>query len=179
MTRWQVESASRVREVTVGRDGAVHRLRLDGKTFVVDLAHVGVRRLSLLLRQEGDEHAGPGRVIDAALVPGREPGSFDVQVNGRRMALTLTRDGAAGSSSGAGDRGRDARHNRLLAPMPGKISRVLVSAGETVAARQGLVVVEAMKMENELRASRPGRVAEVRVVAGQLVDAGALLLTLE
>ncbi len=63
--------------------------------------------------------------------------------------------------------------------MPGKIVRVLVQAGDTVAARQGLVVVEAMKMENELRASRPGRVREVSVSEGQSVDAGATLVVVE
>jgi biotin carboxyl carrier protein len=59
--------------------------------------------------------------------------------------------------------------------MPGKIVRVLVRAGEAVRARQPLVVVEAMKMENELRAVRDGIVADVPVAAGQSVDAGTLL----
>jgi len=62
--------------------------------------------------------------------------------------------------------------------MPGKVVRVLVGAGETVAARQGLVVVEAMKMENELRAPRAGTVRDVRAVEGASVEAGALLLTI-
>ena len=59
--------------------------------------------------------------------------------------------------------------------MPGRVVRVLVAAGADVAAGQGLVVVEAMKMENELRAPRAGRVAEVAVREGEAVDAGALL----
>ena len=64
---------------------------------------------------------------------------------------------------------------RLVSPMPGRVVRVLAAAGADVAAGQGLVVVEAMKMENELRAPRAGRVAEVAVREGQAVDAGALL----
>jgi biotin carboxyl carrier protein len=63
--------------------------------------------------------------------------------------------------------------------MPGKIVRVLVKAGDDVTARQGLVVVEAMKMENELRAARNGRVRELSVAEGQSVDAGAVLLVVE
>jgi biotin carboxyl carrier protein len=63
--------------------------------------------------------------------------------------------------------------------MPGRVVRVLVAAGDEVIARQGLVVVEAMKMENELTASRAGRVAEVAVVEGQSVEAGRLLVRLE
>ncbi len=60
--------------------------------------------------------------------------------------------------------------------MPGKIVRVLVRPGDAVVAKQGLVVVEAMKMENELRAARAGRVREVAVTEGQSVEAGALLV---
>ena len=63
--------------------------------------------------------------------------------------------------------------------MPGKIVRVLVKAGDDVTAKQGLVVVEAMKMENELRAARDGRVRELSVAEGQSVDAGTVLLVVE
>jgi biotin carboxyl carrier protein len=63
--------------------------------------------------------------------------------------------------------------------MPGKVVRVLVGAGDLVAAGAGLVVVEAMKMENELRAPRPGRVLETAVREGQAVETGALLVVLE
>jgi biotin carboxyl carrier protein len=68
---------------------------------------------------------------------------------------------------------------RVTSPMPGKIVKVLVKAGDEVKARQGLVVVEAMKMENELRAARDGRVREVTAVEGRSVDAGAVLLVIE
>jgi biotin carboxyl carrier protein len=68
---------------------------------------------------------------------------------------------------------------RLQAPMPGKIVRVLAPVGEQVSAGQGLVVMEAMKMENELRAARAGRVREVKVAEGQTVETGALLVVLE
>ena len=63
--------------------------------------------------------------------------------------------------------------------MPGRIVRVLVKPGDKVAARQGLVVVEAMKMENELRASRDAVVSEVRVAEGTLVEAKTILVTLD
>ena len=63
--------------------------------------------------------------------------------------------------------------------MPGKVIRVLVQKGETVEAGQGLVVVEAMKMQNELKASRPGRILEVRAQAGYTVAAGDTLVVVE
>jgi biotin carboxyl carrier protein len=63
--------------------------------------------------------------------------------------------------------------------MPGRVLRVLVRPGDEVAARQGLVVVEAMKMENELGAPRAGRVREVVVDEGVSVEAGRLLVVIE
>jgi biotin carboxyl carrier protein len=60
--------------------------------------------------------------------------------------------------------------------MPGRVVRVLVSVGDHVSARQGVVVVEAMKMENELRASRDGVVKEVLVEPGAAVETGAVLV---
>jgi biotin carboxyl carrier protein len=63
--------------------------------------------------------------------------------------------------------------------MPGRVLRVLVKVGDRVTPRQGLVVVEAMKMENELRAPAAGIVSEVRAVEGALVEANAVLVILD
>jgi biotin carboxyl carrier protein len=63
--------------------------------------------------------------------------------------------------------------------MPGRVARVLVAPGDQVEARQGLVVIEAMKMENELTALRAGRVREVTVTVGAAVEAGRLLVLIE
>jgi acetyl/propionyl-CoA carboxylase alpha subunit len=67
----------------------------------------------------------------------------------------------------------------IIAPMPGLIVRVNVSVGDRVEAGQGLVVMEAMKMENELRAIAPGTVLSVEVSPGTVVEKGALLVALE
>jgi biotin carboxyl carrier protein len=67
----------------------------------------------------------------------------------------------------------------ILAPMPGLIVRVNVKAGDKVEAGQGVVVMEAMKMENELRATAPGTVKSVEVSTGTAVEKGALLVVLE
>jgi biotin carboxyl carrier protein len=63
--------------------------------------------------------------------------------------------------------------------MPGKVVRVLVAAGDTVEAGQGLLVVEAMKMQNEMKASRAGRILSVTVKEGATVAAGEVLATIE
>jgi biotin carboxyl carrier protein len=67
----------------------------------------------------------------------------------------------------------------VRSPMPGKIVKVLVRPGDEVKAGQGVVVVEAMKMENELRAPRDGRVKEVSAREGHAVESGETLATLE
>lgn len=68
---------------------------------------------------------------------------------------------------------------RICSPMPGKVLRVLVSAGDAVTEGQGLVVVEAMKMENELKSPKSGQVKEVLAKPGESVEGGALLLMIE
>ncbi len=67
----------------------------------------------------------------------------------------------------------------IAAPMPGKVVRLLVAAGDAVAAGQGLIVVEAMKMQNEMKSPRAGRVADVKVKADATVTAGEVLLVIE
>jgi biotin carboxyl carrier protein len=67
----------------------------------------------------------------------------------------------------------------ISAPMPGKVVRVLVEAGQEVEAGTGLVVVEAMKMQNELKSPRAGAVVSINVAAGDTVEAGTLLAVIE
>jgi biotin carboxyl carrier protein len=63
--------------------------------------------------------------------------------------------------------------------MPGRVVRLLVARGDEVNARQPIVVVEAMKMENELRSPKAGRVKDVMVMAGESVEAGRVLAVIE
>jgi biotin carboxyl carrier protein len=101
---------------------------------------------------------------------------LSAEVAGWRVAVEVRdpRDSSRGSRASIGS----GRQN-VTAPMPGKVVRVLVNVGDQVAVGQGLVVVEAMKMQNEMKASRPGRVIEVRSSAGETVGAGDTLLILE
>jgi biotin carboxyl carrier protein len=79
------------------------------------------------------------------------------------------------SSRAAGAHGRAS----IAAAMPGKIVRVLVAVGDEVVAGQGILVVEAMKMQNELKAPRDGRVTAIEVRENDSVNAGAVLATIE
>jgi biotin carboxyl carrier protein len=98
------------------------------------------------------------------------------EVRGRRFNVEVhdPRDTSRGARASLGS----GRQN-VAAPMPGKVVRVLVNVGDSVDVGQGLVVVEAMKMQNEMKAARPGRVTEVRARAGETVGAGDTLVVLE
>jgi biotin carboxyl carrier protein len=110
------------------------------------------------------------------LTPGTAPGQMLGTFAGRTAVLTVNgRRSAGGVDEGAHGHGEA----RIVAPMPGRVVRVLVAPGDEVAARQGIVVVEAMKMENELRAPRPGRVKDVNVAPGAPVEAGRILAVIE
>jgi len=74
---------------------------------------------------------------------------------------------------------RDSGPSRILAPIPGKVVAVKVEPGDEVEPGQALVVLEAMKMENELAADQAGKVAAIHVAAGETVEGGELLVELE
>jgi biotin carboxyl carrier protein len=100
----------------------------------------------------------------------------EVWVNGRLLSMEVfdPRDLRPGQ-------GAAANHGRqeIAASMPGKVIRVLVAAGDTVEEGQGLVVVEAMKMQNEIKSPRSGRVAEIRARPDATVGAGEILVVVE
>ena len=175
---FEVAIGDRIRTVSVVRKGAVLHVTLDGHMHVVDARRVSDSALSLLV-QNGNGGL-PVQSIDASFAAQAVGGDLDVHIAGRtvpvqvRPATAMTRQGAS-SALGAGH-GGGAGPQRVVAPMPGKIVRLLVKAGDHVTAKQGLVVIEAMKMENELRAARDGRVRELSVTEGQSVDAGTVLL---
>ncbi len=165
----------RPRVVDLQRTGAAWRVTVDGTAFDVHAAEVDSRALSLLIGSATG--LGAGRSVPAVVVPGKGPGLLDVAAEGRTIAVRVqTDERSRRRGSGAADASGP---QQILAPMPGKVVRVLVAAGDEVQARQGLVVVEAMKMENELRAARAGRVVSVSAVEGQSVDAGAVLAVVE
>ena len=110
----------------------------------------------------------------------RGNGGYVVHVNGEPIPLSVTDPRKRARRGHAADAGQGVDGPvPIVAPMPGRIVKVLVRPGDTVAARQGVVVVEAMKMENELRAPRAGNVSDVRVREGMSVEANAVLVVVE
>jgi biotin carboxyl carrier protein len=170
--QFDLEIGGRIRRIQTERRGGRLQVAVDERVFEVDSRAVGPVAFSLLVQEGG----GPIRSVDATVV--RRPGSasFEVGLDGHTLPAALVPSfGSRGREAGGGGAGPQ----HLMAPMPGKVVRVLVAAGDLVQPRQGLVVIEAMKMENELRAARAGRVKAVGVAEGQSVEANALLVTVE
>lgn len=157
--------AERSIAVTLAADGTV--AALDGAPHAV----------SAPVRGPATAAAGGWTVVELAFevegrpvraVVARRPDRVLVAVHGRVFAFAVgddVRAGAAHAGSGI-----------VVAPMPGKVGRVLVSAGDAVAVGQPLVVLEAMKMETTLQAEIAGQVAAVHVADGAMVEGGATLV---
>jgi biotin carboxyl carrier protein len=170
---FEVEIDGRTRTIAVERLGPAgagrYQVTIAGRPRIVDARPAGDGRLSLLFPDE-DAHSydiAVASVSSAELHIHLPTGAATVIVNGRRSR----REGPS-DRAGTGEL-------RITAPMPGRIVRVLVTPGEQVRARQPLVVVEAMKMENELSAPRAGLVKDVQVRDGMSVEAGRLLVIVE
>ena len=100
-----------------------------------------------------------------------------VYVGGRQYVLR--EPGEAAGRSWTDDHKGPGGGLKIKAPMPGKVIKVLVAEGEAVRKNQTLIIVEAMKMENEIKSSLDGSVKKIHVAAGELVDPERLLLELE
>ncbi len=146
-------------EVRVG-DEVLHAHLVDVEGTPVSLLTIGDRVYRLVARR------GDVRGRYALSLDGRR---FDVEALDERTRTI--RDLSAASAAAAGPA-------PLVAPMPGLVVRVAVQVGDQVAAGQGLVVMEAMKMENELRAPAGGTVSAIHAVPGTAVEKGALLVEL-
>jgi biotin carboxyl carrier protein len=166
-----------------------YRATLEGIEHEVEITELSA--LSYRIRVAGAEHE-----LDVHRLG---PTSFSILVSNRSFDLEVVRNGAeliVASRQGSirvtlEDTARSARRVRggpraqatgpaeIKAMMPGRIVNVLVKAGDEVTHHQGLVVVEAMKMENELKSPKAGKIVEVRVSPGQTVEKGELLVIIE
>ena len=143
-----------------------YRVNIGERALLIDFQDLG-RGFANLLIDNCSHDVGTERL------PG---GAFSVQLDGTTHHVEL-HGGARGVVAGAVKSASGP--TRVTAPMPGKIVRLLVEPGAQVAADQGLVVMEAMKMENELRSPRAGRVKDLPAREGQTVETGALLAVVE
>ena len=163
MTVWLELEGKRLKvELPADAFGGVLRCTVDGRALEVNAQALEPGLISLVV--EGRQY----RCLldgDAVIIGGQRFG-FAVEdprsLRGRR----------GGGEGAAGPRA-------VKAPMPGRVVRVLVSEGDEVAEQQGVVVIEAMKMQNELKSPKAGRVVRVAVVVDGTVGAGEVLVVIE
>jgi acetyl/propionyl-CoA carboxylase alpha subunit len=148
------------------RDGDIWGFSQDGYRREAEVVSVEPGIYSVLL---GDKS------FEVKIVPGPE-GSWFVDLDERHYAVELTDPREHRSTA----RGRSAEGRQSLkASMPGKVVRVLAEVGDTVDTHQGIVVVEAMKMQNEVKSPRPGKVVQLVARIGATVAAGEVLAIIE
>jgi acetyl/propionyl-CoA carboxylase alpha subunit len=165
---FEVEIGGRARRVTIDSVAEDRfRVTVDGTPRVVDARRVGEFGVSFIDVDAGVSH-------DALVAPGSAVGESHVWLDGQVGVAAI--DGRRARRRPA-DRGAEGAQ-AILAPMPGRVVRLLVGPGDVVEARQPVIVVEAMKMENELRAPKAGRVTQVTVSEGAPVEAGRLLIVI-
>jgi biotin carboxyl carrier protein len=157
-----VKIEGRTREVEVTREAGGLRCRLDGHDRNVDTAEIAPGMYSILLDGQ----------------------AFEVRVEENADGLRIETCGEVCTVAIVDPRQWQGRHGhtlevegrqQILAPMPGKIVRVLVRQGDAVQAGQGIVVIEAMKMQNEVRSRKTGIVEKLLVVDGKTVNAGEVV----
>jgi biotin carboxyl carrier protein len=154
-------------EVEVERVATRYRVTLDGQVVDVDARAVTAGMRSL--RIDGASHV-------ASVTDGPD-GELTVQVDGEVHAVRVE-DAARHAIRTRGGAARGEGGQTLKAPLPGKITLVAVKPGDAVNRGDTLLVIEAMKMENELKAAQPGTVSEVHVAPGQAVNPGDVLLVI-
>jgi len=146
---------------------SVYRVSVDSNEFMVDGKKTGHTNFSLIVDNRSFEievdHKGD---------------EYRVLVDGRNYRVNLMDERRVRTSGGLDAGGVQGRQT-VSVPMPGKIIAVLVAEGDTVEKGQGLVIVEAMKMENEVRSPIAGAVREIKVKHGDTVEGGATLLIVE
>jgi acetyl/propionyl-CoA carboxylase alpha subunit len=181
--RQVLEVNGRIRQISARRTDVGYLVEMDGREWAVDAVRAGRYTVSLLVseRPHGGEtgkqsgNADSGRMLsyEITVVPGPlrhchvHVGSMDLLVMQGRPRHPAGTDHRASLDSGP---------RPVVAPMPGRVVRVMVNPGERVHARQPVAIVEAMKMENELTTTRAGVVLDVPAQVGQLVETGAVLV---
>jgi biotin carboxyl carrier protein len=161
----EIGDETRTIDIDEDADGGRFRLEIDGRTVEGDV-----------LRPEPGTYTFyvGGRVVEARVSEGIGD-TLRVQVGGgvTEVRIVNRRHRTPGGEAGA------VGMQTLVAPMPGKVVAILAGPGTSVERGQGVIVVEAMKMQNDVKAPKEGTVAEVRVSVGDAVTAGQVLAVVE
>ena len=162
----EVELGGFNHELEFEEDSGRFRLDIAGQSFSGELSRPEPGTYTFYI---GD------RVADARVSKLTGTDEFRVSIGGvsREVRVVDRKHRSAGHDAGVEGK------QTLVAPMPGKIVELLAGPGDAVSRGQGVIVVEAMKMQNEVKSPKDGVIAEVRVAAGDTVTAGQVLVVIE
>jgi biotin carboxyl carrier protein len=156
-------------ELSLRREGARLFAEVDGRAIELEARETDAGGYLLIIE---------GRVYDCHVEQnGAQPGRAEVRVRDHVYEVTLSDPKRLRAASAAS--AYDGHSAQIVAQMPGKVVRVLVAEGSRVEAGDGVVVVEAMKMQNEMKSPRAGTVITLNVEMGQTVNAGEVLAVIE
>ncbi|HLJ28657.1 MAG TPA: biotin/lipoyl-containing protein [Candidatus Angelobacter sp.] len=163
---YEVTIGGKARKVELTQDGTAWRCKLDGREFPLDVSTAQNGVLSILVDGRSYEVKQDNSGTESNIVVGNE--RFEAVVRDPRSFRSRRR-------SGAGDEGL----KKVIAPMPGKVVRILAPAGTRVEGGQAVLVIEAMKMQNEMKSPKKGTVKRIHANVGAPVEAGQVLAEIE
>lgn len=156
-------------------EDGLYTVELDGKIYTVDAHTMPSSIVTVLIDNKSYDVDIDDRDTSKDPLDGR----LSVRVRGRVVRLEMLEERRKKMKDSQSSHFAASGMANIVSPMPGKVLRYLVEQGQTVKTGDGLVVVEAMKMENEICSPKEGVVVKLSAVAGSAVDGGALLLVIE
>lgn len=163
---YEVSIAGKTHRVELARVGSGWHCKLNGREFPLDVSSIQNGVLSLLIDGKSYEIKQENTATETNIVVGSE--RFATIVRDPRSLRSRKRSGS-----------EEEGIKKITASMPGKVVRILAPAGTAVEAGQGIVVIEAMKMQNEMKSPKKGTVKKINVTEGAPVEAGQVLAEVE
>lgn len=163
----RAETADAAHEIEIDRDGGTVKASVDGREYELEFSRP---EPNVYLLRDGT------RIFEAG-VNASADGVTSVRIGADDFEFAITdpkKLRGSGAADGTGDGAAE-----IKTAMPGKVVRILAEAGTEVEKGTGVLIVEAMKMQNELKSPRPGVVKEIRVTEGETVNAGSVLAVIE
>jgi biotin carboxyl carrier protein len=163
---YEVTVGDKTHRVELTRSGAEWQCKVDDRSLPVNVAITTQGVLSLILDGHSWQVIQESSATETNIIIGHE--RFSTTLRDPRSLRSRRRDEGGGKGP-----------KKITAPMPGKVIRILAQTGDEVQAGQGVVIIEAMKMQNELKSPKQGKLKKLHVQEGALAEAGQVLAEIE
>jgi biotin carboxyl carrier protein len=163
---YEVTVGDKMHRVELTRSGKEWQCKVDERSMTVNTALTTQGVLSLILDGRSWQIMQETTATETNIIIGNE--RFSATLRDPRSLRSRRRDGDGGKGP-----------KKITSPMPGKVIRILAQSGDEVQAGQGVVIIEAMKMQNELKSPKQGKIKKLLVQEGALAEAGQVLAEIE